>query len=130
MNVNLCNKINIISTNHKAWIKELLYNWSKMDLFLLVLIFKWNISILFLSQKLQWGNLTWKMILPGVIQVASGYSLITLKSKTLLLRLGLLQGNLSNGIDNKTVKVHIFWEGHKILQNLHLTFDYSTYSQK
>ena len=27
-------------------------------------------------------------------------------------------------------KVHIFWEGHKILQNLHLTFDYSTYSQK
>ena len=27
-------------------------------------------------------------------------------------------------------KVHIFWEGHKILWNLHLTFDYSTYSQK
>ena len=24
------------------------------------------------------------------------------------------------------VKVHIFWEGHKILRNLHLTFDYST----
>ena len=30
----------------------------------------------------------------------------------------------------KYIKVHIFWEGHKILQNLHLTFDYSTYSQK
>ena len=29
-----------------------------------------------------------------------------------------------------TVKVHIFWEGHKILPNLYLTFDYSTYSQK
>ena len=29
-----------------------------------------------------------------------------------------------------TCKVHIFWEGHKILRNLHLTFDYSTYSQK
>ena len=27
-------------------------------------------------------------------------------------------------------KVHIFWEGHTILRNLHLTFDYSTYSQK
>ena len=27
-------------------------------------------------------------------------------------------------------KVHIFWEDHKLLQNLHLTFDYSTYSQK
>ena len=27
-------------------------------------------------------------------------------------------------------KVHIFWAGHKILRNLHLTFDYSTYSQK
>ena len=27
-------------------------------------------------------------------------------------------------------KVHIFWEGHKIFQNLHLTFDYSTYNQK
>ena len=26
-------------------------------------------------------------------------------------------------------KVHIFWEGHKILRNLHPTFDYSTYSQ-
>ena len=23
-----------------------------------------------------------------------------------------------------TIKVHIFWEGHKILQNLHLTFDW------
>ena len=28
------------------------------------------------------------------------------------------------------LKVHIFWEGHKILRNLHLTFDYSTDSQK
>ena len=27
-------------------------------------------------------------------------------------------------------KVHIFWEGHKILRNRPLTFDYSTYSQK
>ena len=26
-------------------------------------------------------------------------------------------------------KVHIFWEGHKILQNLHLTFDYLQYIQ-
>jgi hypothetical protein len=31
---------------------------------------------------------------------------------------------------NYHVKVHIFWEGHKILRNLPLTFDYSTYSQK
>ena len=31
---------------------------------------------------------------------------------------------------NTSFKVHIFWEGHKILQNLHLTFDYGTYSQK
>ena len=29
-----------------------------------------------------------------------------------------------------TGKVHIFWEGHKILRNLHLTFVYSTYKQK
>ena len=27
-------------------------------------------------------------------------------------------------------KVLIFWEGHKIMQNLHLTFVYSRYSQK
>ena len=27
------------------------------------------------------------------------------------------------------IKVHIFWEGHKILRNLYLTFDYSTYIQ-
>ena len=27
---------------------------------------------------------------------------------------------------NKSCKVHIFWEGHKILRNLPLTFDYST----
>ena len=26
-------------------------------------------------------------------------------------------------------KVHIFWEAHKILRSLHLTFDYSTYIQ-
>ena len=32
---------------------------------------------------------------------------------------------------NKVIfKVHIFWEGHKIFQNLPLTFDHSTYSQK
>ena len=31
---------------------------------------------------------------------------------------------------NSFHKVHIFWEGLKILWNLHLTFDYSTYSQK
>ena len=27
-------------------------------------------------------------------------------------------------------KVHIFWEGHKILRNLHLTFDCNYCSQK
>ena len=27
-------------------------------------------------------------------------------------------------------KVRIFWEGHMILRNLHLTFVYSTYRQK
>ena len=27
-------------------------------------------------------------------------------------------------------KVHIFWDGHKILQNLHLTFDCMYCSQK
>ena len=31
--------------------------------------------------------------------------------------------------DTQLSKVHIFWEGHKILRNLHLTFDCSTYSQ-
>ena len=27
-------------------------------------------------------------------------------------------------IKNQENKVHIFWEGHKILQNIHLTFDW------
>ena len=27
-------------------------------------------------------------------------------------------------------KVHIFWEGHKILRNLHLTFDWNFIGQK
>ena len=31
---------------------------------------------------------------------------------------------------NQVIISSIFWEGHKILQNLPLTFDYSTYSQK
>ena len=26
--------------------------------------------------------------------------------------------------------IYVFWEGHKILRNLSLTFDYSKYSQK
>ena len=30
----------------------------------------------------------------------------------------------------RPLKVRIFWEGHKILRNLHLTFFYSTYRQK
>ena len=30
----------------------------------------------------------------------------------------------------KDAKVHIFWEGHEILRNFHLTFDFSTYSHK
>ena len=29
-----------------------------------------------------------------------------------------------------TCKVHIFWEGHRIMRNLYLTFDFSIYSQK
>ena len=33
----------------------------------------------------------------------------------------------SKNIDGK---VHIFWEGHKILRNLHLTFVYMYYRQK
>ena len=32
--------------------------------------------------------------------------------------------------DNTTGKVHIFWEGHKILQNIHLTFDWHYIGQK
>ena len=31
---------------------------------------------------------------------------------------------------DKVCKVHIFWEGHKILQNLHLTFVLCSTSQK
>ena len=34
-----------------------------------------------------------------------------------------------NYLYDEFVKVHIFWEGYTILQNLHLTFDYSTHSQ-
>ena len=30
----------------------------------------------------------------------------------------------------RLLKVRVFWEGHKILRNLHLTFVYSTYRQK
>ena len=29
-----------------------------------------------------------------------------------------------------SIKVHIFWEGHKILRNLHLTFDWHYIGQK
>ena len=31
---------------------------------------------------------------------------------------------------NLDFKVHIFWEGHKILRNLHLTFDWHYIGQK
>ena len=37
---------------------------------------------------------------------------------------------LINKRESMPGKVHIFWEGHTILRNLHLTFDYSTQSQK
>ena len=52
------------------------------------------------------------------------------------------EGNVRKEMDAKNVssipaggfgyssKVHIFWEGHKILRNLPLTFDYSKYSEK
>ena len=30
---------------------------------------------------------------------------------------------LHRNYDNRSIKVHTFWEGHKILRNLHLTFD-------
>ena len=33
-------------------------------------------------------------------------------------------------LQKHSFKVHIFWEGHKTLRNLPLTFDYSTYHQK
>ena len=37
---------------------------------------------------------------------------------------------LNHVIRRKKIKVHIFWEGHKILRNLHLTFDCMYCSQK
>ena len=45
------------------------------------------------------------------------------------------KSNLLLGINNKTIrqyglKVHIFWESHKILRNLPPTFDCMYYSQK
>ena len=37
---------------------------------------------------------------------------------------------IKGGLILEYIKVHIFWEGHKILRNLPLTFDYSTNRQK
>ena len=37
---------------------------------------------------------------------------------------------MSDVVNTRACKVRIFREGHKLLRNLPLTFDYSTYSQK
>ena len=42
--------------------------------------------------------------------------------RTLILKVLKSERNVQTLSDNEG-KVHIFWEGHKILQNLHLTFD-------
>ena len=58
-------------------------------------------------------------------------SVTTLYKGQIILKGLLVSSNSPKKWTNKFVfKVHIFWEGHKILRNLPLTFDYSTYSQK
>ena len=39
-------------------------------------------------------------------------------------------GGLPDIFKKRVIKVHIFWEGNKILQNLHLTFVLCSASQK
>ena len=55
-------------------------------------------------------------------------------SKGELLQVVLLQNHLTlklhNPPDDTSIKVHIFWEGHKIFRNLHLTFVLCSASQK
>ena len=60
-----------------------------------------------------------------IIYILTTWILIVLiKGKRLFKRGVLVKTNRDK------VKVHIYWEGHKILRHLPLTFDYSTYCQK
>ena len=82
-----------------------------------------------------WGTLYWlstawkvKKSIYIVCTVQTPLRLITRFLKYYLGKVYLLQGNKLN--EKGTDKVHIFWEGHKILRNLPLTFDRMYCSQK
>ena len=74
--------------------------------------------------------LPWMLIGIGVVAfLVSAFGLIVSATevKELLIGYAATMAIICIGLFGK---VHIFWEGHKILRNLPLTFDYSTYSQK
>ena len=72
-------------------------------------------------------SLPWKYIEIKVFMKSHSYSHTTAYLQSLY------SSAASNDLFKKVlpyVKVHIFWEGHKVLRNLPLTFDHSTYNQK
>ena len=60
-------------------------------------------------------------------RISNWSDLITPKQRLMIRR---LENQTAEILPDGTSKVHIFWEGHKNLRNLHLTFVYSTYRQK
>ena len=68
-----------------------------------------------------------------LVYFGSGYFFIILDKKTLKLELLDVWNFMKKNIVRPSRghgKVHIFWEGHKILRNLHLTFDWHYIGQK
>ena len=55
---------------------------------------------------------------------------LSLKTVSIYVPWHLCQESVFDSLLTKIHKVHTFWEGNKILRHLHLTFDYSKYSQK
>ena len=87
----------------------------------------WLRSFCQYCQKFQW-YCVWKHL----IRHTYGYDWIFHCFYVCHLFFGRLQLLTKSGKNShiSLFKVHVYWEDHKILQNLPLTFDYSTYSQK
>ena len=76
-----------------------------------------------------WTELNWnaevdKIVYRYLLQFSAIYQCSIMKT------IGCLCLNHTQIVLTHPGKVHIFWEGHKILRNLSLTFVYSTYRQK
>ena len=141
--------------NLKKWITQV-FNWKAITRFLSLIISKWNYQyqitvhrlialVMWVEQPQKWpkknarqdrdnqenGSLMQILNLQGQFHHDAASPCGEALMYAVKFQKKYFKGFLKKSLKSANpIKVHIFWEGHKILRNLPFTLEYSTYSQK